>query len=219
MADYGQLLLQALGNYGQEQRARADIERKYQPNLLGSLAGALGGAVSGGKLMEDGKVNLGKLLSPETWLSPEAGYGAVAGGVQETAGTGRDIFSGLRAGIETTQKLKALEQAQAKTKQKIAQEERKEKREELKLEETIRHNKAQESGETKSFGKLKDNAFAVYSRAVNQAANTKNLPSALKVIQLSNISSSDKAIILDKFLNTVLQTTKPSGGLNLESLF
>lgn len=107
MNNYGQAILQGLGEYRQEQLAQEQLNRQNQLNPLGALGGLLGGALGAGMISKEAGPDWGKLWGKEALI------GALSGGIQPVSGTGKDIFAGGVAGVTTAETLKALETERA----------------------------------------------------------------------------------------------------------
>lgn len=77
--------------------------------------------------------------------------------------------------------------------------------------------------EALTFGRLSADASDVYTSAVDVAARTKSIQQALNVIRNASpdkVSSREKAILADRFLNTILQSIKsPKGTIDFSTLF
>lgn len=109
-SQYGQNILQSMGNYRQEEILRQEREKANQANLVSALTGLISGAASSGQLMKpEGGINW------EALKSPSALTGALTGATQPVAGGMKDVFTGGLAGVQSARDIKKLQQEQAKS--------------------------------------------------------------------------------------------------------
>uniref|UniRef100_A0A6H1ZC42 Uncharacterized protein n=1 Tax=viral metagenome TaxID=1070528 RepID=A0A6H1ZC42_9ZZZZ len=116
VTDYGSTIL----NLASSEKMRKEVEKAQQKaqraNLTAALTGMFAQALtSGGLFPQEGGMNLGALVSPE---SMQAGF---IGGMQPVADSGRDLMAGGLSGMQVAQaaKEKAISEATATTKEQM----------------------------------------------------------------------------------------------------